>query len=300
MTGTFIMKSATRRLTVLARILSQPLIKSSSNCKCDLFCRRNYSTGTEYVTIGEVKKETTKPAYPEYVPQKYLRKTESGVELDQETLHHLRWMLQKDALGQDMFLIGRPGPLKRRLAMQYLQLTRREVEFVSLSRDTTESDLKQRREIKGGTARYIDQGAVRAAISGRVLVLEGIEKAERNVLPVLNNLLENREMHFEDGRFLVPASRYDKLLQDHGPDELNRWQLVRASEDFRVIALGLPVPNYHGNPLDPPLRSRFQARDVPSPTYKEYLVRMEYQVTLYETHRIIGIVGPIHGDWQCV
>lgn len=28
--------------------------------------------------------------------------------------------------------------------------------------------------------------------AGRVLILEGIEKAERNVLPVLNNLLENR------------------------------------------------------------------------------------------------------------
>jgi hypothetical protein len=37
-----------------------------------------------------------------------------------------------------------------------------------------------------------------------------------------------------------------------------RWQLVRVSEDFRVIALGLPVPQYIGNPLDPPLRSRFQ------------------------------------------
>lgn len=48
---------------------------------------------------------------------------------------------------------------------------------------------------------------------GRVLVLEGIEKAERNVLPVLNNLLENREMHLEDGRLLIPAERYDKLLQ---------------------------------------------------------------------------------------
>jgi len=37
---------------------------------------------------------------------------------------------------------------------------------------------------------------------------------------------------------------------------------VRVHEDFRVIALGLPVPRYQGNPLDPPLRSRFQARDV--------------------------------------
>ena len=45
------------------------------------------------------------------------------------------------------------------------------------------------------------------------MVLEGIEKAERNVLPILNNLLENREMQLEDGRFLVAADRYDKLLQ---------------------------------------------------------------------------------------
>lgn len=78
-------------------------------------------------------------------------------ELDQETLHHLRWMLQKDKLAQDIFLVGRPGPLKRRLAMQFLELTKREVEFVSLSRDTTESDLKQRREIESATAKYIDQ-----------------------------------------------------------------------------------------------------------------------------------------------
>ncbi|MEQ2162369.1 hypothetical protein GOODEAATRI_019010, partial [Goodea atripinnis] len=52
-----------------------------------------------------------------------------------------------------------------------------------------------------------------AATQGRVLVLEGLEKAERNVLPVLNNLLENREMQLEDGRFLMSPERYDKLLQ---------------------------------------------------------------------------------------
>ena len=41
--------------------------------------------------------------------------------------------------------------------MQYLELTGRETEFVALSRDTTESDLKQRREIRDGTAHYVDQ-----------------------------------------------------------------------------------------------------------------------------------------------
>lgn len=77
--------------------------------------------------------------------------------LSQDTLYHLRWMLQKDKLGQDMFLIGRPGSHKAHLAMQYLELTGRELEYVALSRDTTESDLKQRREITHGTAVYIDQ-----------------------------------------------------------------------------------------------------------------------------------------------
>lgn len=60
---------------------------------------------------------------------------------------------------------------------------------------------------------YCLQSAVRAAIEGRVLILEGVEKAERNVLPVLNNLLENREMQLEDGRLLIASQRYDKLLE---------------------------------------------------------------------------------------
>ena len=47
-------------------------------------------------------------------------------------------------------------------------------------------------------------------------------KAERNVLPVLNNLLENREMHLEDGRLLIPAQRYDRLLEEHTQEELDK------------------------------------------------------------------------------
>ena len=68
-----------------------------------------------------------------------------------------------------------PGPLKRMLAMKYAQLTQREVEYVIISRDTTESDLKQRRELVGDRVLYEDQPCVRAAIRGRILVLDGIE-----------------------------------------------------------------------------------------------------------------------------
>uniref|UniRef100_A0A8C2I7Z5 von Willebrand factor A domain-containing protein 8 n=1 Tax=Cyprinus carpio TaxID=7962 RepID=A0A8C2I7Z5_CYPCA len=221
--------------------------------------------------IGEISYVLKTPRNPELVPFiTYLSSTVTEA-LPQMVTQHLRWIMQKDLLGQDVFLIGPPGPLRRSVAMQYLELTKREVEYVALSRDTTETDLKQRREIRSGTAFYIDQCAVRAATEGRILVLEGLEKAERNVLPVLNNLLENREMQLEDGRFLMSAQRYDKLLEEHTKEELDAWKIVRVSEDFRVIALGLPVPRYKGNPLDPPLRSRFQARDVYYLPFKDQL-----------------------------
>lgn len=225
----------------------------------------NTSSG-DTVTIGDISYKLKTAQNPELVPIKHISDS-----LPQTVAQHLRWIMQKDLLGQDMFLIGPPGPLRRSIAMQYLELTKREVEYVALSRDTTETDLKQRREIRSGTAFYIDQCAVRAATQGRVLVLEGLEKAERNVLPVLNNLLENREMQLEDGRFLMAAERYDKLLQEHTKEELDSWKIVRVSEDFRVIALGIPVPKYKGNPLDPPLRSRFQARDIYYLPFKDQL-----------------------------
>ncbi|KAM9851049.1 von Willebrand factor A domain-containing protein 8 [Aulostomus maculatus] len=225
----------------------------------------NTSSG-DTVKIGDISYKLKMPRNPELVPVKHISDT-----IPQAVAQHLRWIMQKDLLGQDVFLIGPPGPLKRSIAMQYLELTKREVEYVALSRDTTETDLKQRREIRAGTAFYVDQCAVRAATQGRVLILEGLEKAERNVLPVLNNLLENREMQLEDGRFLMSAERYDKLLQEHTEEELDSRKIVRVSEDFRVIALGLPVPKYKGNPLDPPLRSRFQARDIYYLPFKDQL-----------------------------
>ena len=44
-------------------------------------------------------------------------------EVPQSILRHLRWIMQKDLLGQDVFLIGPPGPLRRSLAMMYLVST---------------------------------------------------------------------------------------------------------------------------------------------------------------------------------
>lgn len=241
------------------------------------------------ITLGDVSINTKKPKHQELVPVKFWDGSQQ-----QSVLQHLKWMMQKDILGQDIFLIGPPGSYRRQTAFKYLELAQREVEYVALTRDTTETDLKQRREIQSGASFYVDQAAVKAATEGRVLVLEGVEKAERNVLPVLNNLLENREMQLDDGRFLVSPGRYDKLLQSYSKETLDNWKLVRVSEDFRVFALGVPVPPYRGNPLDPPFRSRFQVRDIKNFTYQEQVESLIAQASNIPEERLSSILSFVH------
>ncbi|EER05968.1 hypothetical protein Pmar_PMAR028153 [Perkinsus marinus ATCC 50983] len=176
---------------------------------------------------------------------------------------HLKWMRQKYILRQDMFLIGDPGSIRRRLAYQFCRVEGLQPELLTITRDTVEADLRQRREIgKNGETIYVDSAVVRAAIMGRVLILDGIEKAERNVLPTINNLLENREMVLDDGRCLLSHIKYDKLTEDLGQAEVTARNLLRVSPRFIVVALGLPVPPCVGHTLDPPLRSRFQGRVI--------------------------------------
>ena len=198
-------------------------------------------------------------ANPELVPFGF----QSSLTRGSWAMDHVRWMRQKDLLGQDMFLVGMHGPLRRMLAFIFCEKAGREMEYLPLTQDTTESDLKQRREIlAGGSSEYVDMSAVLAALHGRILIIEGLEKVERNVMPVLNNLLENREIALEDGRFLLPQERYDSMTEQQRRES----NLVPVHPDFRVIALGVPVPPFPGNPLDPPLRSRFQGRRVdPAP-----------------------------------
>jgi hypothetical protein len=139
--------------------------------------------------------------------------------------------------------------MRRRLAYYYAELTRREVEYVAITRDTTEADLKQRREILNGSAWHANQPPVRAALEGRILVLDGLEKAERNVLPTLNNLLENREMALDDGSFLMSGARYEQLIAEGASDEeLRRKRILKVRLSLLPPPLCLPstdLPSFY-------------------------------------------------------
>ncbi|PPQ92175.1 hypothetical protein CVT25_008949 [Psilocybe cyanescens] len=179
---------------------------------------------------------------------------------DPVNLDNLHFILQKYLLGQDVFLVSQPGPYARRLALTFASIINTEYEYIALHRDVGETELKQGREIrKGGNLVYVDSPAVNAVKHGRLLILEGIEKAERGIMPVLNNLLENREMNLDDGTHVIHPHRYDQLAA--GVTEQGKV-FIPAHKNFRVIAIAAPVPPYPGYPLDPPFRSRFQARFV--------------------------------------
>ncbi len=78
-------------------------------------------------------------------------------------------MLQKYTLKQDMFLLGSPGPLRRQLALAFCELLSVNYEVLTISQDTTESDIKQRREMVNHSIQFIDQAPVRAALNVRIL-----------------------------------------------------------------------------------------------------------------------------------
>ncbi|GAA5805817.1 AAA domain-containing protein [Helicostylum pulchrum] len=249
-------KQAKRRLKQLGATLNPSKAGWSDSEDEDLIKQVDIKS----VRIGDIVMQVYPAENPELVPEI------QGPFYDgsQDILRHLRWIMQKDKLGQDIFLLGPPGPLRRNLIMKYAEMTQREIEYVALSKDVTDADLKQRRELTNSTSFYVDQAAVRAAIHGRILVLDGIEKAERNVLPILNNLLENREMSLEDGRFLTTKDVTSG----------SNVKFEKVSPRFLVFALGLPVPPYVGYPLDPPLRSRFQSRDIKAPEFKSQVDQM--------------------------
>jgi hypothetical protein len=261
--------SPLRRMNVLTRILD-----ATNQRPPYVYTRKLYSSDTNsvdqetktFVRIGNSTIQLKKPKTLEKVPHGYLS-LYSGVMSDSQSyLKYLRWLMQKDELKQDSFLIGSPpGAFRRNLAMSYAEITQREVEYLVLTRDTTEADIKQRREINSGSVQYVNQCAVNAALHGRILIIEGIEKAERNLLPILNNLLENRELNLDDGNFLVSPARYDKLVElaKNSEQDLKSLNLLKVHPDFRVISIGLPVPKYPGNPLDPPLRSRLTYPSYP-------------------------------------
>lgn len=139
------------------------------------------------VHVGAVSLPVTRPIQPERLPSVRLLLDTA----DPLVAEHLEWLAKKWRLGQDVFLLSPPGPYARRLALTFAALLQLPYELVSLHRDVGEADLLQTRNLEGGRSLvYHDGPVVRAMTQGSLLILEGTQRAERNLLPLLNNILE--------------------------------------------------------------------------------------------------------------
>ena len=244
-----------------------PSLRPSVMLRTMSAARWRSSSSYDQVDVGGAVTDVRPSTSVNLVPRGFFDSTHTG-------LHPLlRWMAQKDSLGQDMLLLAPPAERRRarHLALAFCELIQAEVECVTISADTTESDLKQRRELDGrGGVSWSDGPPVRAALGGRVLLLDGLERAERNVLPTLNNLLENRELSLDDGRLLVEQRRMlAAAATGDAAAATDAAQFAAVHPLFRVIALAAPAPPFEGRPLDPPLRSRFNAALVPPVSAQE-------------------------------
>ena len=228
--------------------------------------RRSAALGvrTQVTVFGDIQVvNSTSTNNKSLIPSSHLL---NGQRLPGEINGHLRWLAQKYNLNQDCLLLGHPTSLRRAIVLKFCEEVGLETELLSITRDTVACDLTQRREISKNSILFIDQAIVRAAKAGRVLILDGLEKAEKNILPTLNNLLENREMALDDGTFLLNKSTFDKVVSENkdGLETFNK-RLIPVHPRFWVVALSTPTPPYISNSslnIDPPLRSRFQSRYI--------------------------------------
>nr|XP_014349139.1 PREDICTED: von Willebrand factor A domain-containing protein 8 [Latimeria chalumnae] len=237
-----------------------------------------HTAAGDTVTVGDVSFKLKTPKSPELVPFSYISDF-----VPQAVLQHLRWIMQKDLLGQDVFLIGPPGPLRRSIAMQYLwamtgnlKCTTIVVKFSSAgTRDMVLQAAQKLKQISFGGKKILMFPDFSPDTQKRHKALLDI----KNGGPVMSLHKFDATSVIDNCAFTtICGSKYISievdlliLFKEYTKEELDSWKIVRVSEDFRVIALGLPVPRYAGNPLDPPLRSRFQARDVYYLPFKDQL-----------------------------
>ena len=103
--------------------------------------------------------------------------------------------------------------------------------YVQLHRDTTVDQLTVVPQVIEGQLRFLDSPLVRAAVLGRVAVIDEADKASTHVTIILKSLAEDSQLLLPDGRRLVPADLARQGNLDSG------GLLIPVHPDFRMIVL---------------------------------------------------------------
>ena len=113
-------------------------------------------------------------------------------------------LLRAEAAGERaILLMGNQGVGKNVCVDQLLHMLRCEREYVQLHRDVTVASLTTRPLLEAGKLVYEDAPLVRAAVHGRVCVLDEADKAPVEVVVLLKALVGDGELLLGDGRTLL-------------------------------------------------------------------------------------------------
>ena len=112
--------------------------------------------------------------------------------------------------------------------------------------------------------RHVDAPLVRAALRGRVCVLDEADKAPTEVTVLLKSLVADGELALADGRVLR-VGREGGAARDTQDGE-ERARVVYAHEDFRLVVLAnRPGFPFHGNALFRECGDAFAALAISNP-----------------------------------
>jgi von Willebrand factor A domain-containing protein 8 len=157
------------------------------------------------------------------------------------------------------------------------------IEYIPLYKDMSARDLLQRRSTTfAGDTIWENSSLVKAALSGSLAVMDGIDTLSFGTLVTLQRLIKEREISLPDGTQLIHPIRYQKLTQDHGftKKQLDEKRIFSIHPAFRIVALGHPFSggSEEGRPgswLSPEIVSMFQFIVVRPLDYQEEMQVLE-------------------------
>ncbi|KAL7537710.1 hypothetical protein ACHAXR_008021, partial [Thalassiosira sp. AJA248-18] len=166
-------------------------------------------------------------------------------------------ILEAHSVGERALLIsGYQGVGKNKIVDFLLKELNCEREYLQLHRDTTIQSLLLAPSVDDGRIVYHDSPLVRAAIHGRILVLDEADKAPVEVVALLKGLIEDGQLSLPDGRMLC----YED--SSSGP-EFN--SCITIDKNFAIWTIINPVGYpFHGNDLSREMSDVFSCHICPN------------------------------------
>lgn len=137
--------------------------------------------------------------------------------------------------------MGPKGCGKSATVLRLANLLNYEVESIVLYQDITSRDLMQQRTTRpNGDTIWNDSPLIRAALDGKLAILDGIDRVHPSTLSVIHSLVHDRDVQLYDGKRLVRHDRYEEIKKLHGlTDEemTNSSKIFKIHPSFRIVGL---------------------------------------------------------------